>query len=82
MRFAATLLLAAGMALSPLAMADQPKMQAALQSLQQAKAALADASADKGGHRGAAMKLIDQAIKEVEAGIEYDRTHGNDKGKK
>jgi hypothetical protein len=82
MKIFAKLILATGLCWSSFAMADQPKMQAALQSLQQAKASLNDATADKGGHRGKAMKLIDQALKEVEAGIEYDRAHGNDKGKK
>jgi cellobiose-specific phosphotransferase system component IIA len=82
MKILAHLILAAGLCWSSLAMADQPKMQAALQSLQQAKASLNEATADKGGHRGKAMKLIDQALKEVEAGIAYDRSHGDDKGKK
>jgi hypothetical protein len=82
MKNLAKLILATGLCWSSFAMADQPKMQAALQSLQQAKASLNEATADKGGHRGKAMKLVDQALKEVQAGIDYDRTHGSDKGKK
>lgn len=34
-----------------------------------------DATRDKGGHRLAAMKLLKQALDEINAGIEYDRTH-------
>ncbi|MBC8043798.1 MAG: hypothetical protein IAF08_10190 [Rhizobacter sp.] len=57
------------------AVADQPKMQAALVSLKAAKEALDQATADKGGHRVKAMKSVNDAIKEVEAAIEFDRTH-------
>jgi uncharacterized iron-regulated protein len=55
--------------------ADQPRMQAALQLLTNAKAELQEASHDKGGHRARAQQLVNQAIAEVRAGIEYDRTH-------
>jgi hypothetical protein len=51
----------------------QPKMQAALEALRQAHTALAQASPDKGGHRVKAMELIQQAIAEVEKGIQFDR---------
>ena len=34
-----------------------------------------DATADKGGHRIAAMKLLKQAIDEINAGVEFDKTH-------
>jgi hypothetical protein len=57
--------------------ADQPNMQAALTSLQQARDSLEHAVADKGGHRTNAIKRVDQAIAEVKAGIEYARTHPN-----
>jgi hypothetical protein len=59
----------------------QPKMHAAIKSLQNAKEHLDDATQDKGGHKGKAKKFIDQAIAEVQKGINYDRTHGNDKAK-
>ena len=42
-----------------------------------------DATADKGGHRIAAMKLLKQAIDEINAGVEFDKTHtGPNEGKK
>ena len=49
----------------------QPHMQNALGSLQSAKSQLQQASNDKGGHRVRAIELIDQAIPEVRAGINY-----------
>lgn len=55
--------------------ADQPAMEAALIALRSAQTQLAQASSDKGGHRANAMKLIKQAIAEVQKGIEYDRKH-------
>ncbi|MBK6461658.1 MAG: hypothetical protein IPF92_11690 [Myxococcales bacterium] len=53
----------------------QPHMQAALGQLKAAKASLARATADKGGHRVKAMALTDQAIDETEKGIAYDNKH-------
>lgn len=50
----------------------QPHMQAALAALQNAKAQLQVATADKGGHRVKAMALIDSAMAEVRAGIAFD----------
>ena len=55
--------------------ADQPHMQAALDHLRLAKVELEKAVADKGGHRVNALKLTNDAITEVIAGIEYERTH-------
>lgn len=56
-----------------LALAErQPNMHAALKQLHQAKHQLERASHDKGGHRTKALQLVDQAIAEVKAGIEYD----------
>jgi len=52
-------------------LANQPHMEAALASLEQAKASLQKAVADKGGHRVKAIKAIDTAIAEVKAGIEF-----------
>ena len=49
----------------------QPHMQAALDHLQAAKAELQSATADKGGHRVRAIELVNRAIGEVEAGMEY-----------
>lgn len=57
------------------ATADQPHMQAALDHLNLAKIELDKALADKGGHRVAALDLTNRAITEVQAGIEYERTH-------
>jgi hypothetical protein len=53
----------------------QPHMRASLTHLMKAKAQLEKAEPDKGGHRVAAVKLIDQAIEEVKAGIEFDNKH-------
>lgn len=49
----------------------QPHMQAALDHLQAAKAELQSALTDKGGHRVRAIELVDRAIGEVQAGMEY-----------
>ena len=48
-------------------------MRSALASLKEAKADLEKASTDKGGHRAAALRLTNQAITEVNRGIEYDQ---------
>ena len=70
--FAATLAVGAAIGV---AVADQPHMQNALDDLRQARHQLDVADADKGGHRVTAMGLVDQAITEVQAGIDYDRHH-------
>jgi len=49
----------------------QPHMQAAIDQLQAAKSELEEARANKGGHRMRAIELIDQAIAEAQAGIDY-----------
>lgn len=49
--------------------AAQPHMINALHALQNAQAQLQEASADKGGHRVTTMRLINEAIGEVQAGI-------------
>jgi hypothetical protein len=59
------------------AMPDQPNMQAARGSLQTAKTELQKATPDKGGHRVNALKLINAAIGEVNAGIAFDRRHNH-----
>ena len=53
----------------------QPHMDDALRALGEAKRALTAGSSDKGGHRVKAIGLVDQAMAEVRAGIEYDNTH-------
>jgi hypothetical protein len=57
------------------AVADQPHMHNALDDLRAARHQLDVAEADKGGHRVTAIGLVDQAITEVQAGIDYDRHH-------
>ena len=61
---------------SPAAAAlDQPRMQAAREDLVKAQTSLKRATTDKGGHRNRALEIVAEAIKEVDRGIEYDRTH-------
>ena len=55
--------------------ADQPHMQAALNALKTAQRELEAATRDKGGHREKALKLIDEAMAEVQAGMDFDRVH-------
>ena len=52
-----------------IAVAAQPKMEAALHSLERARGDLDRAEHDKGGHRVKALELIDHAIEEVKLGI-------------
>ncbi len=59
------------------AVPDQPNMQAARSHLQNAKAALQRATPDKGGHRVNAIRLVNSAIAEVNAGIAFDRRHNH-----
>ena len=51
--------------------ANQPNMQAAIGSLQAARAELLRAPANKGGHRDRAIQFVDSAISETRAGIAY-----------
>jgi hypothetical protein len=51
------------------AQGGQPHMQNALGDLQAARTELNAALRDKGGHRTAAVNLVNQAITQVEAGI-------------
>lgn len=48
----------------------QPRMENALKDLQSAKQSLQNAEHNKGGHRAAAIELINQAIQHVREGIE------------
>ncbi|MFY9621351.1 MAG: hypothetical protein WAM70_11685 [Pyrinomonadaceae bacterium] len=59
------------------AVPDQPFMQAARADLQTAKRELQRASANKGGHRAKAISLTNQAIAQVNQGIDYDRRHNH-----
>ena len=59
-----------------IARADQPQMEKALADLERAKEALQHAERDKGGHRTNAVHLIDQAIEEVNLGIDAGAHHG------
>ena len=54
-------------------MAAQPNMQAALGSLQAARAELVRATPNKAGHRERAIGFVDSAIAETRAGINYAR---------
>jgi hypothetical protein len=53
------------------AIGAQPHMEASLGILQSARAELAKATPNKGGHRERALGLIDQAIAEVRAGMAF-----------
>jgi hypothetical protein len=75
MHFSQLLTAAVLVAASLPSLANQPNMEAALASLQQARESLQNATIDKGGHRVRALKMVNQAIAEVKAGIEYDKTH-------
>ncbi len=55
------------------AQANQPKMKAALVNLNEAKENLEEANTGKGGHRGKAIELIEEAIEQVEKGIKAGR---------
>ncbi len=58
------------------ALADkQPAMHKALVTLEEARKELENATADKGGHRAKAIGLVNDAIAEVKAGIEFDNKH-------
>ena len=53
------------------AQVNQPHMQNALADLQAARGELQVALADKGGHKVAALSLVNQAIAQVQQGIAY-----------
>ena len=59
----------AGFAVAAVSSAQQPKMEEALSHLKAARESLDKAAHNKGGHRVNAIKLVDQAIEEVKAGI-------------
>jgi hypothetical protein len=57
------------------ALGAQPHMDEAVAILQSARAELAKAEPNKGGHRERALGLIDQAVAEVRSGIAFAATH-------
>jgi len=57
------------------AASDQPHMQSALDALKVAARELHEAESDKGGHRVKAERLVQDAITEVQRGIDFDRRH-------
>jgi hypothetical protein len=58
------------------ALAYQGNMERALASLYDALASLREATPNKGGHKATAVQLIEKAIEEVRAGIDYADEHG------
>lgn len=73
---AAALLGAAGLgAVGGAAMAAQPRMYAARDALVAARNELVAATNQKGGHRAKALRLVNEAIHEVDEGIRFDATH-------
>lgn len=58
------------------ARAEQGNMDRALASLQDALQSLRQATPNKGGHKEIAVQLIEQAIGEVNAGIQFANQHG------
>lgn len=58
----------------------QPRMQAALQALTQARAVTEAAAPNKGGHRQQAISLIQQAIDAVNAGMQFAAAHPSELG--
>jgi len=74
--------MAIGISVSSDGMAAQMlMMEDAIRSLQETKTFLQQALKDKGGHRMQAIQAVDQAIAEVKAGVEFDRTHLSGKEK-
>jgi hypothetical protein len=67
---------AALMATAGAAQAEQGNMVRALEALQAALDSLRNATPNKGGHRENAMGLIEQAIEQVQAGIDFAARHG------
>lgn len=57
--------------------ADQPYMKAARANLQDARAQLQAATANKGGHRVKAIDYVNAAISEVNQGIAFDRRNNH-----
>ena len=60
-----------------IAIAQQPYMRAARTDLQQARAQLQAALANKGGHRLKAIEHVNKAIALVNQGMAFDRRHNH-----
>jgi len=56
--------------------AYQGNMERALSALYDALASLREATPNKGGHKATAAQLVEQAIAEVQAGIDYADQNG------
>lgn len=69
--FAASIAIAAALAFSAPAFAEQGNMDRAIVKLNDAKSALRQAPPNKGGHKERAMELINQAINQVQEGIAW-----------
>jgi hypothetical protein len=77
--FLAVLFLLAMFSLALATPPDQPHMEAARDSLQKAKAELQIAEHNKGGHRAKAVGLVNNAIAEVNRGIQFAQKHNHAK---
>jgi len=64
-------------ATAALAKPDQPRMQQARENLIAAKASLQRAEHNKGGHRAKAIGYVNEAIGQVNAGIQFDRRNNH-----
>ena len=73
---AAVAAFAAGCASGP-TYSYQPHMQNALASLQYAQNELQQAEPNKGGHRERALRLITQALENIQAGMDFAAAHGH-----
>lgn len=56
-------------------MADQPHMQNAKENLRLAREELRMAESNKGGHKERAVELIEEAMDQVQQGIDYARNN-------
>jgi len=65
--------LATGVLIGEAAAAYQSHMHSALDALRTARSELVQSTPNKGGHREAAIRYVDQAIDETRAGIEFAR---------
>jgi hypothetical protein len=65
--------LASGVFIGEAAAAYQSHMHAALDALRTARSELQASTPNKGGHRETAIRLVNQAIDETRAGIDYAR---------
>lgn len=57
------------------ALAYQEHMHAALDALRTARSELQASTPNKGGHRERAINLVDRAIEQTQAGIDYGASH-------